>query len=174
LTINDLLAGDRINVRVQQTGLDGEGSSKLEGIIPGTNGNGGGETFDFDNAISNFVAYLDCDEVAGADTKVKLDEWSELEPTEVQQLQLADVEDWLASEDFGDCDLVGLTVKAGNNPDPNNTYHPGEGTLVFGDYNDLINQVATLPTDNVPEENTFEMTEETYNAFFATDDMLVA
>ena len=132
---------------------------------PSGDDNGGGEDpddeFEFpDAAISNVVAYLDCDGNGCAETKVKLDEWSDL-GFEVHTLELEDMEAWLASVGYDDCELLALTVKAGANHDP--AFTPGEGELVFGEMEDICEGVAQ---ENVPEDQTFDMTDEIYDEFF--------
>jgi hypothetical protein len=124
-------------------------------------------TLTFGSAISNFVAYLDCDDDGSAETKVKLDEWSNLEDfdIEVEELDVADVEDWLVDAvdgEFSDCDLLALTVKIGGPPNPD--FGPGEGDLVFGTVDEIGPGVATA---TVPDDNTVDMTFDIYDAYFA-------
>ncbi len=73
-----------------------------------------------DKDISNIVLYLDCeDEVI----KFKIDDFGD----GVNEITVAELEQYLDKTDFGDCDILGLTIKAGNN---GGEFGPGEGEYI--------------------------------------------
>ncbi len=90
------------------------------------------QAFTVKKAISNIVVYLDCDGLAGDRiTKVKFDDFD----FRTKELHLSQVEDALAAVGFEDCDVLGLTVKAGNNK---GGFGPGEGQYFDVDLTDSL------------------------------------
>lgn len=86
------------------------------------------EPLEFEKDISNIVAYLDCD---GDLCKIKFDDFED----GVREVTEAQVVAALDEAGFGDCDLLGITVKAGNNQNPEgrgpSVFGPGEGGEFF-------------------------------------------
>ncbi len=76
-----------------------------------------------DKAVSNVVIYADCENDDGiVDTKIKFDNFDEI--GEIYVLTEEMLECALEATGYGDCDIEGVTVKAGNNK---GGYGPGEG-----------------------------------------------
>jgi hypothetical protein len=99
-----------------------------------------------DHAISNIVLYLEGDD---GFVKVKVDDWDGGE-TDLDNVDLSA----FLSEEFPDYELVGVSIKAGNNH--NRDLGPGEGQMFLLDGDEDVDYVAG---GDVPDPLTAELLE---------------
>lgn len=138
VTVDDIaiedVEGAQIGIRATSVGADASGSVKLCGIAECDDDGNGDQTFEVDRGISNIVLYLDCDDDGLSDTKIIFDEFDDLDcndngvpgedDDEIFLVSLAQLEAARDAVGFADCDIVGLTIKAGPN---GGGFGPGEG-----------------------------------------------